>query len=177
MGCFDYTCECKGKTCEHVGGQYVASTVVIEVPLNDGSLIYVKGVYEEYGYVIVNNEIKFYLKEFEDFFNGWLEDESDEDRKTIFVANKVWTVEDKMEDDYRNTYYAERDCLPYNKSVVELTKDVMKKCIRADTGLNIPNDREKAIRRIEDVKKKITSTEQLLEVYKQELRMLKKRLI
>lgn len=176
MGCFDYTCECKGKTCEHVGRQYVTSNVVIEVPLNDGSLIYVKGVYEEYGYVIVDDDIKFYLKEFEEFFKGWLEDESDEDRKTVFVANKVWTVEDEMEDHKYNKYYAERECLPYNKPVIELSEEKIKKCIRADTGLDIPNDREKAIKKIEDVKKRIASTEQLLEVYKQELRILKRRL-
>ena len=172
MGCFDYTCECKGKTCEHVGGQYVTSNVVIEVPLNDGSLIYVKGVYEQYGYVTVNDEIRFYLKEFKDFFRGWLEDECDKDRETIFVANKVWTVEDEMEDHRYNKYYEERECLPYNKPVVELTAEKITNCIRADIGLDIPNDTEKRLQKIKDLERTIKNTELLLEEYKYQLRML-----
>lgn len=174
MGCFDYTCECNGKTCEHVGGQYVISNVVIEVPLNDGSTICVKGVYEEYGYVIVN-DIRFYLEEFQQFFEDWLYDEDEKDRETIFVANKVWTLEDKLSDRYHNNYYEEKDCLPYNTLVVDLDVEKIKKCIRADSGLNIPNDREKTVQKIQAVKKRIVSTEQLLETYRDELRMLEKR--
>ena len=45
MGCFDYECGCGGESCEHVGGQLNNSEVIIEVPLSDGTVLYLKGEY------------------------------------------------------------------------------------------------------------------------------------
>lgn len=92
MGCFDYCCECGGKKCNFVGEQDGGdSTVIVEVPLNDGTTIFVKGNYDSYGAVEVG-EYTFYPEQFEEFFKGWLTGEPEEKMKNCFVAKRIWTL-------------------------------------------------------------------------------------
>jgi hypothetical protein len=163
MGCFDYECACCGKSCEHVGGQHQPSKVYIEVPLNDGTTVYLVGNYEEYGYVVVNLQTpkgvhyKFYLKEFEEFFDGWFDDESELELRKTFLANKAWTKSEltTVIDEYG---YGTRGCMVERgcfhntdkKEVSPFTMDMLGKCIRADS---LCLDRQK--KRIESLKRQV----------------------
>ena len=130
MGCFDYTCECGGETCAHVGGQLDESQVIIEVPLSDGTVVYLKGHYQEYGYVQVNEE-DFYLTEFEEYFDCWYDDSHD----GFLLANKVWTVseyttvQDEFGDEVRGD--VQRKCFDtQGKLVTSLTPNIYDMCMR-----------------------------------------------
>lgn len=158
MGCFDYQCECGGQTCKHVGEQLNRSTVIIEVPLSDGTFVHLKGCYEEYGYIVVKLHIaadggyveyKFYLEQFEEFFEDWFDGESEDDLRTSLLATKVWTQsEDICEDENENTL---KHCFDnVNAIPIELTQDIVEKCIQANVNVN--NIRKK---RIEKLKAKI----------------------
>lgn len=159
MGCFDYCCECKGKSCDHTGGQTNPSVAYIEVPLSDGSNVYLKGFYDQYGYVAVksvssNIEYHFYLTEFEEYFESWFNRDFDESISRIFIANKVWTAEETIwgEDDYHEEAerHVTRLCFDRrNVPTVELTADILSKCIRADKGLNVLSYEEKKKIRLE----------------------------
>ena len=174
MGCFDYTCECGGKTCDHIGGQNVRSNVIIEVPLKDGRTIHLEGEYSEYGYVDVG-EYMFYLTEFEEHFYSWLEDESEEDRKHIFTATKVWTVEDHMHDRRNNEYFEEKNC--YSGPIAETNyKKYLDKFVRADEGLDIPSDKEKTQHKINQLKIDIENYENYIKIARQQLERLEKTL-
>lgn len=92
MGCFDYECECGGKTCVFRGGQNGGdATVIIEVPLQDGTTVYMKGDYDSYGAVHVGN-YKFYPEQFSDYFEGWFSGESQEKMSKCFKATSIWTL-------------------------------------------------------------------------------------
>jgi len=155
MGCFDYTCECGGKTCHHVGGQHCDSNVVIEVPLSDGRVEYLEGYYEQYGYVVVEG-YHFYLEQFREYFEGWLENETQLEK--IFVANKVWTVKDLIETTYETedergsiTGYSNHRCFR-NHIDVNLSEfdqvNYLKKYVRADKGYDLDERRKKRIERL-----------------------------
>lgn len=114
MGCFDYECECGGTKCYHQGGQYHSSTVIIEVPLSDNTTVFLKGFYEEYGYVVVNGH-HFYPKQFEDIAE-----------EGSFKAKRIWT---ESEYDYDEEDRVTRNC--YGEDYVdELTPTILKKCIK-----------------------------------------------
>lgn len=154
MGCFDYTCACNGKTCRHVGEQSDSSTVVIEVPLSDGKTIYLKGEYDEYGYVVVEMNgdkpvyYQFYLEEFKDCFDSWLENEPEEYLKRYFFAKRIWTfseilhisdiaeaeIERENLDDAEEMILVKRNCIYSISGVLrKLTPELVAKCIRADS--------------------------------------------
>lgn len=124
MGCFDYECECGGKTCDHVGGQLHDSNVVIEVPLSDGTTVFLEGHYEQYGYVTVEG-YQFYLEQFRDFFEGWLEYEKNPEK--IFLAKRVWTLNETV---YKYIYDEDDD-------QHEIKKFVHRKCFRRDIDVNL----------------------------------------
>lgn len=155
MGCFDYECNCGGTICGFKGGQdNGSSSVVIEVPLTDGTVVFVAGEYDSYGSVAVGN-YTFYPEQFQDFIEGWLENEKDAARSKIFLAGKIWTTEyvNLDEDSISRTdgYMESSDC--YQGSITELTDALVAKCIRADKDLNIPSnaDRQKAkIQKLEE---------------------------
>lgn len=169
MGCFDYECECGGNSCAHVGGQLHGARVIIEVPLSDGTVVYLKGYYEEYGYVLVKLpiaedagyvEYKFYPKQFEDYFHGWFDGESEEELRMGFLANKIWTFSetawtlDKYGDEVQGK--VKRHCFDeIDASVDDLTHDIVKKCIRADKGLVIKTKEQAQWDRIEALKKEV----------------------
>lgn len=154
MGCFDYYCQCNGKICRHVGGQSDSSTVVIEVPLSDGKTIYLKGEYEEYGYVAVkmngNKSIyyQFYLEENKDQFHWWFKNHSENFLETYLFAKRVWThsevlhiteideaeLEGEELDDDEGMIVVKRNCfnLSHNYDTI-LTPELVAKCIRADS--------------------------------------------
>lgn len=153
MGCFDYECACGGKSCDHVGGQLWESKVIIEVPLSDGKKIYLHGEYEQYGYVLVEDKYKFYLKQFEEYFEGWFDGETEKERSISLLANKAWTVsehvyaEDKFGDDISG--YVNRHCFDeVDASVSDLTPNLLAKCIRADNGLVLDSADDKKKKRI-----------------------------
>lgn len=128
MGCFDYTClACNGIQCGHNGSQFCCSIVAIFVKLNDDTEVYLRGYYEEYGYVIVrgpnNKDYTFYLKEFEDCIGDWIKDENPEDKKYIFLAEGAITIENEIDD------HNEQNC--FCEETVSLTDDIIKKCIKA----------------------------------------------
>jgi len=153
MGCFDYECACGGSTCEFKGGQGGGNAdVVIEVPLKDGTIIYIEGVYESYGAVRVGG-YAFYPQQFEDYFVGWLEDEKDAARANIFRSNRIWTREaiDRDTDSYEYTYT--REC--YTGEISEFTTALARKCIRADDGLIIQSEDERRVARIAKLKSTI----------------------
>lgn len=135
MGCFDYNCECGGETCPHVGGQLDNATVIIEVPLLDGTTIYLEGEYHQYGYVEVDNFYSFYLEEFEEFFEDW--DAMNDDR--AYLATKVWTKSEttETEDKYGSiiTGHVERSCFDKNIEVhTKLPKGFRSKLFRCVTS-------------------------------------------
>lgn len=155
MGCFDYECECGGKTCKHVGGQLYDSNVVIEVPLSDGTNVYLEGRYEQYGYVVVEG-YQFYLEQFREYFEGWLEDEVHLEK--IFLAKRVWTlnetvykyVEDSDGEGYEVTKFVHRKCfrrdIDVNLSKFDATD--LSKYIRADEGIDLDAKRKQRIERL-----------------------------
>jgi hypothetical protein len=88
MGIFGFECACGGKTCKNVGTQEFADEVIIEVPLKDGGFVYLQGVYEGYGNVFVG-ETEFFLEQFKEYFEGWLEGLPITDRE-IYLARRIW---------------------------------------------------------------------------------------
>jgi hypothetical protein len=92
MGIFGFECACGGKTCKNVGTQQFADEVIIEVPLKDGSNVYLQGVYEGYGSVFVG-ETEFFLEQFNDAFESWLSDRRITDRE-IYLARRIWAQEE-----------------------------------------------------------------------------------
>lgn len=130
MGCFDYTCQCDGAECDHTGGQKGdPNLVMIEIPLNDGTNVYIRGEYNLYGEVLVdykNDVITFYPEEFREYFECWLEDQEEK----RYLANKVWTVKDQLWDDDDNKYVKYTECgYKYSSKIVTLTDEILKKCI------------------------------------------------
>jgi len=168
MGCFDYQCECGGTKCVYVGGQNGGdSDVVIEVPLNDGTTVYVKGRYESYGSVHVG-KYQFYPEQFDDYFKGWLSSESDQQRSKIFRAGKIWTMMYSHymyddEDDYETCRKRASNCYPMDIMIItKLGKNTISKCIRADADFSIPTDEERKAKRAEQLKAQISSMEKEL---------------
>jgi hypothetical protein len=160
MGCFDYVCGCGGKTCDHTGGQLWESKVIIEVPLSDGTKIYLEGEYEQYGYVLVNDTYKFYLKEFEEFFHGWLDGEPEEELSKSFVANKAWTVSEHVytEDKFGSEIsgHVLRECFDtVAASESDFDPELLTECIRADNGLSLETADEKQKKQIAKLKSTI----------------------
>jgi len=150
MGCFDYECACGGSTCEYKGGQDCGdSTAVIEVPLNDGTTVYVKGHYNSYGEVKVK-DYTFYPEQFQEYYTGWLESKSDEQRSKIFRGKRIWTMKYKhYDDEYNKRIVKDTNCYPENIKInTTVGVKTLAKCIRADDGLNIRSDKEKNDERI-----------------------------
>lgn len=156
MGCFDYDCECGGNTCDHVGGQLGDAIVAIEVPLSDGTNVYLEGQYEQYGYVNVQG-YHFYLDQFSEYFAGWLEDEKPESLSKIFLAKKIWTLSETVSkykyvidsdgDEHYVSKFVERTCfrrdIDVNMSKFDPTN--LSKYIRADKGIDFVTNRKKKI--------------------------------
>lgn len=163
MGCFDYECECGGTKCVFVGGQNGGdSDVVIEVPLNDGTTVYVKGRYESYGSVHVG-KYQFYPEQFDDYFECWLSSESESVRSKIFLAGRIWTTlytdyGYDEEDDCETCCKKASNCQPKDIMIItRLGKNTIQKCIRADQKLNILTDEQKKAKRAEELKTRIAS--------------------
>lgn len=159
MGCFDYQCECDGKTCGHVGGQLNSSNVIVEVPLSDGTVVYLKGEYEEYGYVVVEN-YKFYPEQFREFFVSWFDGEPEKERASSFLAKRIWTesettwTTDKFGSNIEG--FVERRCFDYvGAKISDITDDTVRKCIRADKGLVLESEDEKKQKRIAYLKSQV----------------------
>lgn len=164
MGCFDYECECGGKTCIYRGGQDGGdSDVIVEVPLNDGRTVYVKGRYESYGSVHVG-KYQFYPEQFEEYFDFWLSSESDRERKKIFRAKRIWTfsyTKYNFEDDV--SYLKVSECSPRDIMIItKLGKNTLSKCIRADQDLNILTDEQKKAKRVEELQSSIAAMQKEL---------------
>ncbi len=152
MGCFDYTCsKCNGKTCYHNGGQNRSSYVVIKVPLQDGTTVYLEGYYEEYGYVTIeldNESYEFYPIQFKKYFKDWLRNT---ERSKKFLCHDIYTLKEEryvsemnddveIEDDNEQKTMVIIGCNP--KSAVTFTSDILKKCIRADKDIGLPSEEE-----------------------------------
>lgn len=183
MGCFDYNCECKGKTCGHTGGQSNGATVYIEVPLSDGTSVYLNGYYEEYGYVVVETieqgEFYFYLKEFEEYFESWFRRDSPKKLNKSFLATKVWTNFERFrtEDVYGDEIEVEtyRRCFDsVNERVIEITPEIVAKCIRADKGLNTCSPVERKKQLIHEYQELVNAHKRTLEFYQNKLDALTK---
>lgn len=177
MGCFDYTCDgCYGENCDHSGGQNRPSTVIIKVPLTDGTCVYLQGGYEEYGYVSVTlgeENHEFYLEQFTEYFQDWKLSEN-------LMATKVYTVKEKVhvseldegaEDDIEVT--KRYDCQPSKAVPVALTKDILSKCVRIEKS---KIDLEKLKRDIELCKRDIEIAQNILKGHKEMLKKLNKTL-
>lgn len=164
MGCFDYTCECinNGRnTCYHTGQQYQDANVIIQIPLNDGTNVHIKGYYEEYGYVSVKlNDVyyEFYLKEFEQYFKGWVCDKYEKERSKYFLATKCWTY---REEDNGEGCKIRRECFKGQPN--KFTSEMLSKCIRIDKDMNLPSDKERLVEEIKELEAKIQRTQELLE--------------
>jgi hypothetical protein len=92
MGVFGYECACGGKTCNHVGNQEIGDDVIIEVPLKDGTVTYLQGVYDGYGAVHAE-DTEFFLYQFKNYFESWLLARSITGRE-VYLANRIWTEEE-----------------------------------------------------------------------------------
>ncbi len=99
MGIFGFECACGGKTCKNVGTQQFADEVIIEVPLKDGSNVYLQGCYEGYGSVFIA-EVEFFLEQFKEYHEGWLADRPTSHRE-VYLARRIWAQEEDFypEDD------------------------------------------------------------------------------
>lgn len=172
MGRFDYLCECEGRICRHTGGQNDESEVIIEVPLVGGKNVYLLGRYECYGYVTVsykNLRYQFYPEQFKEFFEDWLETESEEVRKNIFIAKRIWTdSEPNKYGDILNT-----DCFDLSCNITDVTPEIIERCIRADNNINLPSDLEKKRNRINSLTKQIKCLQDELNHLTNELNTLK----
>lgn len=156
MGVFDYECECGATKCIFAGGQDGGnSTVIIEVPLNDGTTIFVRGTYEMYGSVH-KGIYQFYPEQFSDFFESWLERESDDERSKIFLAKRIWTLSYHEYDETGQRIRKFPKCHPDDLVITtSLDESLIKRCIRADAELNIPTDAEKKAKEIADLQSRI----------------------
>ncbi len=137
-----------------MGGQNGGdSDVVIEVPLNDGTTVYIKGEYDSYGSVKVQ-DYTFYPEQFRDYFEGWLDRESDTVRSKIFLAKRIWTLSYyDCEDNEREATRRSTECVELSLTYkVNVGTNTISKCIRADKDLNILSDDEKQKKRIEQLK-------------------------
>jgi hypothetical protein len=141
MGYFDFECGCLGEHCDHMGGQnHWESTVIIEVPLSDGTVVYLKGRYNGYGVVEIGN-YKFYAEQFRDFLPSWLSDITEDELSKSFKANEIWTFKHTMyiyEDDEKydpdnmanNTKVETCECFDYvDGDVSKMTPQIIEKCI------------------------------------------------
>lgn len=140
MGCFDYECACGGKTCVFVGGQNGGnSTVVVEVPLLDGTFVFLKGKYNSYGTVDIG-EYKFYAEQFRDFFPSWLDGLKEDELSKCFKARDIWTLKytkyvDEDDDEYdpdnmaNNAKVVTSECFD-DGDVSNMTSEIIEKCIR-----------------------------------------------
>lgn len=178
MGCFDYTCECqkrKRPTCGHRGGQHQESFVIVEVPLNNGTIVHIKGLYEEYGYVSVDldkTEYRFYLNEFKDFFEGWMEYTSEKHRSTCFLASRCWTYEEDFDEEYDDEedekdiykrYCSRNDGVD---EIVTLTKEIVAKCFRIDKDMKLLTDTDRYEKEIEELEAEIKEKQKRIEELK-----------
>ena len=183
MGCFDYDCECGGETCTHKGFQDNEATVIIEVPLSDGTNVYLKGEYEEYGYVTIkvnDQEYEFYLEEFKSYFLGWFQDK--EDIKKCLLAKRVWTSEETLEvyDRKRDLYVekkVKRKCFEQTEySVSDLTPEIVNKCLCVNTVVELPTYQEILTEKQEKLKKQIEELQSQLKQSKEQLKEIKTKL-
>lgn len=155
MGCFDYECSCGGETCEHVGGQLHDSNVVIEVPLSDGTNVYLEGHYEQYGYVTVG-DYQFYPEQFREYFEGWFEDEDPKNLDKNFLANRIWTLNetvykyivDEDDDEHDVQKFVRRTCFDRDVNVSKLDPSDLSKYIRADKGVDLDRKRKQRIEKL-----------------------------
>lgn len=137
MGMFDYECACGGATCPYEGGQHGGdSYVVIEVPLRDGTTVYMKGHYDAYGRVEVGN-CTFYAEQFSEGFEYCLEDHDKEAQKRCFLAKRIWTssyYDCNDEDECDGTLEKKiTNCYPKDITViVKPGNDTISKCMRID---------------------------------------------
>lgn len=176
MGCFDYTCECLKRggydtsTCNHEGGQYQDATVIIEVPLDDGTNVHIKGYYEEYGYVRVKLDgvrYEFYLQEFEDYFRGWISDKPEKERSTYFLATKCWTYKEEHDDGGRKVL---REC--FEGHIEKFTVDMLCKCIRIDKDMGLPHDEKLFEKGLVELQEKMDNLGRLIDDMKKSLLIL-----
>ena len=112
QGSFDYICSCDGTCCRHVGNQYQSATVIIEVPLIDQTVVFLKGLYEQSGYVLVENTV-FYPEQFDDVL----------DENENYKANTIWTYEE-----VDNNVNVRRNCFKEDL-LVNFTDEILVKCI------------------------------------------------
>lgn len=157
MGCFDYECECGGETCEHVGEQLHDSNVVIEVPLSDGTNVYLEGHYEQYGYVTVG-DYQFYPEQFRDYFEGWFEDEKLETLNKNFLAKRIWTLNETVykyitdgdDDEHEVQKFVHRKCFrrDIDVNLSEFDSTDLSKYIRADKGIDLDKKRKQRIEKL-----------------------------
>lgn len=179
MGCFDYVCDgCDGDDCGHSGGQNRESVVIIEVPLSDGTIVHLKGDYEEYGYVMImldGEYYEFYPIQFKEYFNDWFKNASEKDQRTRFLAHKIYTyshyvyaseLNEDVEDEDAEIKVRRHCC---DKKTVNFTKEIKTKCIRADGGRD-------ANEYIEQLKLNIEKNRNEMEYYKSRLERLEKEL-
>lgn len=176
MGCGSFLCDgCDGEHCNQDGGQNGDCKAIIEVPLSDGTTVYLKGHYDD-GDRTVNVKIgkdnyRFYADQWQEYFKDWFPYHSAKSRKSEFLGGKVYTYSYKEyagEDGDSDDGYEERfvtrhcECQPYGTEIVELTKEILAKCIRADRGMNLPDEEQEKANEIQKLKDSI-------EKYKQEI--------
>jgi hypothetical protein len=130
MGCFDYECECGGTTCKHVGRQLNDSVAIVEVPLSDGTTVYLQGDYDQYGSVNIG-DYEFYPEQFDDYFEDWFNYKNEEKKKSSFLAKRIWTVSDLEfpEGNYDFMINVSRYCFDIDERISSLTPEILKKCI------------------------------------------------
>ena len=195
MGCFSYSCNgCKGRRCNQAGGQSNSCISIIEVPLSDGTTVYLKGEYNESGSVDIDFEdetYEFYPIQFKHLFEGWFENEDEEYRKFKLLAHKVYTYSEEVyvdEDDYDSEDDDDseddeddddseekgltviRNCQPSNIKIETLTKEILAKCIRADKYIGLPDRQTILKQKIECTKSIIQRYEKELKEYEEELK-------
>lgn len=178
----DYTCECQGVTgtCGHQGKVYQGAEVVIEVPLSDGNYIYINGFYGQQGYVTVElqgTEYRFYLDEFEENIQGWIEDDSEEERSKYFRARRCWTYDEEADARYHHslkcyTNGSRLRCLVNcfeDDIITDFTEEDLKKCVRVDQDMVIPTEKEKVERKIAELKQEMNNIQKQLNRLEQKL--------
>lgn len=176
MGCGSFLCDgCRGRNCNQNGGQNGDCKAIIEVPLSDGKTVYLKGHYEDDDRTVEvklgENIYKFYAEQWKQYFDDWFPYHSASRRKSEFLGGKVYTYSYKdyagddgdSDDEYEEKLITRHcECQPYGTKVVDLTKEILAKCIRADRGMNLPDEEQEKANQIQKLKDNI-------EQYKKEI--------
>lgn len=183
-----FICEGRNCSCVDFGDDTTDWIAVIEVPLSDGTTVYLEQEYFHNGNVNIHFErskYEFYPIQFKKHFKDWFGNLTYTQRSNKFLGGKIYTLSkgrlETDDDGYRTDTYVNHRlsyCQPKNiKTITTLTKEILDKCIRVDHDLELPSEtKEELITRIENATNDIKSKQESIKNAKEELKNMKAKL-